>query len=78
MASKEYTKDVFENFEKSELSGMPFICMKNMDNGTKSEFAIICDNDIVNKKYTLIDRGTQTPTTFTSLNEMLDAGWVID
>jgi len=80
MASPAYTREVFENFENSELYVLPMVCMKNMARSEygKSEFAIISSDNIIENKLILIDRGTQSETVFDTIDDMLDAGWVID
>jgi len=80
MASSAYTREVFENFEKSELYVLPRVCMKNMNRSEygKSQFAIISSDNIIENKLILIDRGTQSETVFDTIDDMLEAGWVID
>ncbi len=80
MASSAYTREVFENFEKSELYVLPMVCMKNMTRSEhgKSKFAIISSDDIIENKLILVDRETQSETVFDTIDDMLEAGWVID
>ena len=71
------TKNAFENFEDSEVYILSTICLKNIK--TKPmQFATISHENAYNKNYIIKDRSNHNEIKYNSLEDMLNAGWVID
>ena len=68
------TKKAFNDIENSVLKDLPIICMKSFH----GSFGLIFKNDIIKNNYIIIDRETQTKIIYNTLDEMIEAGWVVD
>jgi hypothetical protein len=51
-----------------------FVAFKHIDGA----FAILSDGDVMAKDYRLTDRRSGVVTVFASIDDLIDAGWVVD
>jgi hypothetical protein len=72
--TREDTQKAFLDIYDSSMT-LDIICLKNT---IESKFALISFVNVVRQKYTIKDRDNGEDITYESLDEFLDAGWVVD
>ncbi len=68
------TEDAFNNFNKSSLSNLVTVCMKNID----GRFGMIMSDMIRRQDFRVISYDGKTLWKYDSLTDMTDNGWVVD
>ena len=72
--SKADTRAAFLDITKSHLAELPFICMKQYD----GDFGIVKKEELIDGHIAINSRTTTIRYVYHTVDEMLDAGWVVD
>ena len=68
------TKKAFEDVNNSSLKNLKVVCMKNWEN----KFAIITLQQIETGNIKLVDRDEGKSYNYDTVDDMINAGWVVD
>jgi len=71
---QEETKKAFLDFDNSDLSFLDVVCMKNFDD----RFGLIQKNNIIHSNFEIYDRVNKTVLKYTSIDDLIIDGWVVD